>query len=892
MNTQVKKIKVVPIVISLMIVSGMFFARAGQEIHGNSLPIKVDLSDMKFGDVYPGQEASKNFVVEYDGNSGSGEYSITKIHKAKHNVTVPDGYKGTVSSYCQTTAGIADETRCYRYLCPFLTVTSAENEGDTADKASVTKTDASDTWTVHLKTPALYGKVVQGYDGDLVSESGEYGCDLSFDVGLPPAPVCGNSLVQDGEECDDGNILNGDGCSSSCKIEYGTISGYKYNDKNNNGKKDCGENGLSGVEIQLVTCPYAPLAAGASAFTAKYAVTSEPVVSPVAGTCTIKATTTTDAKGRYEFVHLRAGDYGVREIAPAGWVQTLPAGGESYYFKLSSNADKTEVNFLNHHTEIIVEPVCGDGKKDKGEECDDGNKTSGDGCSKICTNELGSISGCKYNDKDADGVIDDGEGKINGFKIWMLKCAGSDDSVCTKAAPQKTIDLDSEGCYSFTGLTKGNYVIGELGVTDWRQTYPASKSVHVIYLEGGEEKTKVDFLNTKIVPAGPVCGNGKVETNESCDDGNILSGDGCSSTCSTESHGCSGSCGVVIPPKISNEKVVEIGCNNAKITWTTNKKTDSRVVCSESPIANANLGSKPDYGYAFSTSTYDTDPKVTGHGITLFDLKENTNYFCRAISTSSSRYAHSTEVAFRTGICKIIEPPVVVDKLYIYNLRLKSISKTCATLTWDTNRNGTTCTVYAGSSKVLSIKPTYGYDFMTSQCSNLGRQAKTHTETICGLNPCTNYNFRLSSTNGTQDAVTDEQQMKTLCQEPSTYYPRTYVPSVAATEPVKDEGKVEAAATQACPECEVNKVCQDTVKTVVEKKRYMSCEDWFILLLILITLILLINALRNRGRGRYEEEIGSDGILLGGSAMNADRATEEQKPNPIGEEKEDKIELD
>ncbi len=34
--------------------------------------------------------------------------------------------------------------------------------------------------------------------------------------------------------------------------------------------------------------------------------------------------------------------------------------------------------------------------------------------------------------------------------------------------------------------------------------------------------------------AGPVCGNGVIETGEQCDDGNVVSGDGCSSTCQTE----------------------------------------------------------------------------------------------------------------------------------------------------------------------------------------------------------------------------------------------------------------------------------------------------------------------------------------------------------------------
>ena len=36
----------------------------------------------------------------------------------------------------------------------------------------------------------------------------------------PPAdPVCGNGSLEAGEQCDDGNTLDGDGCSSSCRTE-------------------------------------------------------------------------------------------------------------------------------------------------------------------------------------------------------------------------------------------------------------------------------------------------------------------------------------------------------------------------------------------------------------------------------------------------------------------------------------------------------------------------------------------------------------------------------------------------------------------------------------------------------------------------------------------------
>lgn len=35
-----------------------------------------------------------------------------------------------------------------------------------------------------------------------------------------PTPVCGNFAVESGEQCDDGNTVSGDGCSSTCDIEH------------------------------------------------------------------------------------------------------------------------------------------------------------------------------------------------------------------------------------------------------------------------------------------------------------------------------------------------------------------------------------------------------------------------------------------------------------------------------------------------------------------------------------------------------------------------------------------------------------------------------------------------------------------------------------------------
>ena len=39
------------------------------------------------------------------------------------------------------------------------------------------------------------------------------------DLGGGGSSVCGNGVIEGSEECDDGNTQDGDGCSSTCKIE-------------------------------------------------------------------------------------------------------------------------------------------------------------------------------------------------------------------------------------------------------------------------------------------------------------------------------------------------------------------------------------------------------------------------------------------------------------------------------------------------------------------------------------------------------------------------------------------------------------------------------------------------------------------------------------------------
>lgn len=44
--------------------------------------------------------------------------------------------------------------------------------------------------------------------------------DAPMPMDAPPAGICGDGKVDQGEECDDGNTANDDGCNAECKYEY------------------------------------------------------------------------------------------------------------------------------------------------------------------------------------------------------------------------------------------------------------------------------------------------------------------------------------------------------------------------------------------------------------------------------------------------------------------------------------------------------------------------------------------------------------------------------------------------------------------------------------------------------------------------------------------------
>jgi hypothetical protein len=105
--------------------------------------------------------------------------------------------------------------------------------------------------------------------------------------------------------------------------------------------------------------------------------------------------------------------------------------------------------------------------------------------------QTGTITGTVWNDLDADGVKDSGEGALSGWRIFIDK-----DGDKKWDSNETYVRSNSSGVYTFSGLQNGTYRICETLVdSSYRTTLPAS-GVYTVVLTGGSTSTK-NWGNTR-----------------------------------------------------------------------------------------------------------------------------------------------------------------------------------------------------------------------------------------------------------------------------------------------------------------------------------------------------------------------------------------------------------
>ncbi len=310
-------------------------------------------------------------------------------------------------------------------------------------------------------------------------------CCVHLGGALGPCPVCGNGILEAGEECDDDNLVNGDGCSQNCVLEnaccFECINddvASCINDAAMLDQADCLNNFATPACVGL---------GGGSVLTTTFA-----------------RNTTCD------------------EACPG-------------------------------------RVFCGNGIVDIGEECDDGNLASGDGCTPNCTFGRGLcciLQDLGTNDNCIPDVLPSSCQSPNVQFFNQTTCTTPDNRCCKADGVFGSFSTHEPLCCSafggINGLTPSGNASGSCCIDNVTSTNTDSVCCDAQggsfaaccgngVLNAGEE---CDDGNANNV-AGPcslsctnlVCGNNIVESPEECDDGNLMNGDGCSSTCQDE-NGC------------------------------------------------------------------------------------------------------------------------------------------------------------------------------------------------------------------------------------------------------------------------------------------------------------------------------------------------------------------
>ena len=245
---------------------------------------------------------------------------------------------------------------------------------------------------VNKETP--YFVVVDG------ATAGQLGA-FTLDLTVTPS-VCGNSIIEGGETCDDGATSDGDGCSAACKVEPPSPH------------DSCGTAPLMALEEKAGGNWAATIVSGNTNFTKVVANEHSlspcsswwadgwyPFTAPISGVMTARIASATFRST----IAVRTGcsPTGAQlmcdgENAKGGQEIVFPVDqGTTYWVAIAGGvvvSNKPEIGRFTLDMNLV--PIgCGDTFLNAPEACDDGNLKGGDGCSSTCALEpLAGIDSC------------------------------------------------------------------------------------------------------------------------------------------------------------------------------------------------------------------------------------------------------------------------------------------------------------------------------------------------------------------------------------------------------------------------------------------------------------------------------------------------------------------
>jgi cysteine-rich repeat protein len=331
------------------------------------------------------------------------------------------------------------------------------------------------------------------FSPDPVAAGSSSSTSFRLDTGCVQAAVglCGNGTLDPGETCDDGNGVNGDGCSSGCALENGwTCQGEP---------SVCIETCGDGLVVGGEQCDDGNMTDGDGCSAA----------------CTVEPGWICPGQ---PFMCTRLCGNGILDVGE-GCDDGNTGDGDGCS---ASCAD--ENGWICNGEPSICEENCGDGLVVGEEQCDDGNLTPGDGCDQSCERERFRCCAAATTRCNADDACPIGDRCCSGRCCDVPATACAEDAACGAA----------QCCAPRCG--DGYVDPGEQCDLDGQNGQPGSGCTSDCRLEGrctgsgaGTCRTAADCP-----PGEGCCGNGVPEGGEECDDGNLADGDCCSSTCQAE----------------------------------------------------------------------------------------------------------------------------------------------------------------------------------------------------------------------------------------------------------------------------------------------------------------------------------------------------------------------
>jgi cysteine-rich repeat protein len=305
--------------------------------------------------------------------------------------------------------------------------------------------------------------------------------------------VCGNRVIESGEQCDDGNTNSGDGCSSTCQTEVTPVNGVCGSSNNS-----CTSGALNDATDTSTNYLWSCVGSnGGSTASCSLAKPLNGVCGSSNNTCTTGTLSdTSDSSTNYLWTCL-----GVN-------------GGVSASCSLPKALNGACGTTNNSCTSGSLSDTS-DSSTDYLWSCVGGNGGTTASCS--LAKAMDGLCGTSNNACIVGTLGDVADTSSN----YLWNCLGLNGGLTATCSLAKSVN-------GVCGATNNNCVSGTLNDT-------ADNTTNYLWSCVGSNGGSTVSCS---LPKAPVCGNGVVEGSEQCDDGNTTSGDGCSNVCAAEGPVC------------------------------------------------------------------------------------------------------------------------------------------------------------------------------------------------------------------------------------------------------------------------------------------------------------------------------------------------------------------